>query len=192
MSFLGEREIEVYVTNQISVISPTGVALPSVVFGSLTGTSAFINSSNIETLTCSDIYSSQITALTATGSSAYFSNLSASNTTGSSAYFSNLSASNTTGSSAFFETSLYTPQLTADNTTGGNAYFNTITGTYTYYPLTGNVIGNITGNIGSFSSLLQIPTSTGTAVSGSIYYSSSDNKLHCYNPTGGWVSASLS
>ena len=85
MSWTGERGIEVYVTNQISVISPTGVALPSVVFGELTGNSAFINSSNIETLTCSDIYSPQIT-----GSSAYFSNLSASNTTGSSAFFETL------------------------------------------------------------------------------------------------------
>jgi hypothetical protein len=165
MSWLGERGINVEVINQISVVSPTGVALPSVVFGSMTGTSAFINTSTINTLTCSNIYSSM--------------------TTGSSAYFTNISSSN-----------IYTPQLTADNLTGGNAYFSTITGGNIYSSpgggFTGNVTGSITGSNGSFSSLLQIPTSTGTAMAGSIYYSSSDNKLHCYNPTGGWISTTLS
>jgi hypothetical protein len=153
MSWLGERGINVEVINQISVVSPTGVALPSVVFGSMTGTSAFINTSTINTLTCSNIYSSM--------------------TTGSSAYFTNISSSN-----------IYTPQITVDNLTGGNAYFSTITG--------GNIYSSLAGSNGSFSSLLQIPTSTGTAVAGSIYYSSSDNKLHCYNPTGGWISTTLS
>ena len=173
MSFLGERGINVEVINQISVISPTGVALPSVVFGSLTGTSAFINTALIDTLTCSDLYSSQISSSSFTGSSAYFE---------SSLYTPQMTADNLTGGSGFF-TSLISPLIgtVTGNITGNSAYFTTITGTNIY---SGGVTGNITGSNGSFSSLLQIPTSTGTAVAGSIYYSPTDNKLHCYNGTG--------
>ena len=104
---------------------------------------------------------------------------------------------------------LVTPLINSSSVTGSSAYFNSKTGTYVYYPqITGssaffsnytvtnisasNIINsNLTISIAFFNSSISIPTSTGSPISVSIYFITSDNKLHCYNGTG-WVSATCS